>query len=175
MSARGGGVDAHELAGFITCGVAVVASSVGCATVNAMADAIGDRVYFPFDFEVLPTWIQGELVWKHTQPAGGQMIWQIAGCDAGQTNPYCDGPPAMPSPALTFVDTETIDEHADNIMEDGIQYNIFGGPHDACSGVGYGCGVTLNQKFDIYIHHFYNFAPPEGWRFFYDGPPVIPQ
>lgn len=173
-------VEEIQLAGFITCGVAVVVSSVGCATVNLMADAIGDRVYFPFEFTSLPTWIQGELVWTHTQPAGGQMIWQIAGCATpGDTNPYCDGPPAMPSPALTFVDTERINEHADSIMDDGIQYNIFGGPHATCTAdtpyTPYGCGVTINQKFDIFLHHFYNFVPPEGWRFTNDGSPQLPR
>ena len=169
-------VEEYALQAFITCGVAVVASSVGCATVNVMADAIGDRVYFPFRFDVLPMWVQGELVWQQTQAAGGQAIWQIAGCPTGDPNPYCDAPPAMASPALAFVTDEKLAEHADSILDPdgGIQYNIFGGPHPACSGVGYGCGLTVNQAFDVYIHHFFNFKPEEGWRFTTNGSPKLP-
>lgn len=165
----------HQLRAFITCGVATVVSSVGCNTFPAIGqDILGDRVYFPFEFTVLPMWAQGELVWEQTQAAGGQAIWQLYGCDG-----YCHGPPAMASPALTFADEELLKEYEDSILEGGLQYNIFGGPHPLCTYdspyTPYGCGLTINQAFDVFVHHFYNFKPLEGWRFTNDGSPKIPQ
>src|SRR5688572_6819746 len=86
-------VEVLTFTAFITCGVAVVVSSVGCNTYPPLGEALGDSVYFPVEFTAMPMWTQGELVWDQTQAAGGQAIWQIAGCGY-----YCAGPPAMPSP-----------------------------------------------------------------------------
>jgi hypothetical protein len=33
----------------------------------------------------------------------------------------------------------------------------------------------LQQRTDAYIHNFYNFVPPAGWRFTVDGDPVVPD
>jgi len=58
----------------------------------------------------------------------------------------------------------------------GIAYRFFGGPHPLCKVDGtFGCGLTVQQRADAYMHHFYNFVPPEGWRFTVDGDPEVPQ
>jgi hypothetical protein len=42
-------------------------------------------------------------------------------------------------------------------------------------GATFGCGLTVQQRADAYIHSFYNFVPADGWRFTKDGPPQVPQ
>lgn len=162
-------VDKQE--GFMTCGVAVVASSVGCDT--STADTFGDRVYFLENFTILPTWTQGELVWEQTQVAGGGFIWQIA---RPGTNDYYSGGETGGSPLLASIDTATLEKNKDNILKEGVEYRVFGGPNENCAVPGtYGCGLTLDQKFTAYMHSFFNFMPPEGWRFTVDGDPVPPS
>jgi Carboxypeptidase regulatory-like domain len=163
--------EALSTEGYMTCGVAVVASSVGCDT--STAEQFGDDVYFLFEFTILPTWTQGELVWQQTQAAGGEFIWQIA--EPG-TNDYYSGGETTTSPALAFIPTDVLEDNREKILEKGVEYRVFGGPHPACTVPGtYGCGVTLNQRMTVYVHSFYNFLPPEGWRFTNDGDPVPPQ
>ena len=172
-------VEVYSFTAFMTCGFSVIATSVGCDTFEETASAFGDRIYFPIQFTSLPTWIQGELVWQHTQAAGGMAIWQLAGCADTNTDAagshYCDGPPSQESPALTFVGTDLILENENSMLSDGVQFNLFGGPMKECNVVFYGCGVTLNQRYEVYAHVFYNWVPAEGWRFTADGEPQLPQ
>jgi hypothetical protein len=171
--------EAYSFDAFITCGFAVVATSVGCDTFDQSADALGDHVYFPLHFTTVPRWVQGELVWTQTQAAGGMAIWQLEGCADTETDTagshYCDGPPSQESPALTKVGPDLIDKNAKSMLADGVQFNLFGGPHPACNQAFYGCGVTLQQRFQVFAHAFYNFVPADGWRFTSDGDPVLPQ
>jgi hypothetical protein len=159
--------------GFMTCGFAVFVTSAGCDT--STAELFGDKVYFPFEFDTLPQWTQGELIWEHTQAAGGAFIWQIA---KPGTNDYYSAGETTTSPALAFIDTETLEDNREDILDTGVEYRIFGGPHPTCTVdtpyTPYGCGATLNQRVSIYIHSFYNFVPLPEWRFSADGDPIVP-
>jgi hypothetical protein len=160
--------------GFMTCGVAIVASSVGCDT--STSKELGDRVYFPWNFTVLPNWTQGELVWEQTQAGGGEFIWQIA---KQGTNNYYSAGQTTTSPALASINGTVLEKNREEILKTGIEYRVFGGPHPACTTPdpvphNYGCGLTLNQRLHVYLHSFYNFVPLEGWRFTKDGDPVVP-
>lgn len=42
-------------------------------------------------------------------------------------------------------------------------------------GCPWGVGASYEQKFQLFTHVFYGFAPPEGWQFSRDGTPPIPQ
>lgn len=173
--------EAYSYDAFITCGAAIVATSVGCNTFPDVGEALGDRVYFRFEFTSLPMWTQGELVWEQTQPAGGAMIWEIVDPNyPGAPQPHTGYRETGPSPALAYINTTVLKDSEEWAVGDagegnGVQYRIFAGPHPTCTGVGFGCGITLNQKMTGYIHHFYNFAPTEGWRFYYDGDPKVPE
>lgn len=37
----------------------------------------------------------------------------------------------------------------------------------------WGVGLQLDQEFTVYTHVFYNYLPPEDWRFLSD--PSVPQ
>lgn len=163
---------------FITCGAAIVATSVGCDTSPDVGKALGDQVYFQFNFTTLPMLTQGELVWEQTQPAGGEMIWEIADPDAPPPQPHVGYRETGTSPALAYINRTDLEANQDWIMKDGVLYRIFGGPHPLCTdplGATFGCGITFQQRLDAYIHNFYNFLPPDGWRFTRDGNPVVPQ
>jgi hypothetical protein len=41
-------------------------------------------------------------------------------------------------------------------------------------GCPWGVGASYEQRFELFTHVFYGFAPPEGWRFSTDGLPPIP-
>lgn len=81
-----------------------------------------------------------------------------------------------------YLDTDTINGYAEWILDKGIDYRFFGGPHELCpAGVPeqtvnrFGCGLTIDQDTDAYIHHFYNFVPDEGRRFSVDGEHPLPD
>lgn len=171
-------VEPFSSSAFITCGAAVILTSVGCNTFPDVGEAIGDRVYFRFEFATLPWWTQGELVWDQTQPAGGGMIWEIVDPNyPGSPQPHTGYRETAASPALAYINTTLLEENRDWVLGEGngVLYRIFAGPHPTCTGVGFGCGVTLQQKMEMYVHNFYNFAPPDGWRFTVDGDPVVPS
>lgn len=162
-------VEALTFKGHLSCGAAIVLTSVGCTTFGPVANEIGDQSIFPVSFATKPEHFQAELVWKNTQLLAGRFIWEIT--PGGNT--HIGYRETEHSPALAYLDTETIDGNEDGIMDDGgINLRFFGGPHDLCNpGVGFGCGVTLDQSAEVYAHAFYNTQPAEGWRFTSDGAP----
>ncbi|HUR26400.1 MAG TPA: carboxypeptidase-like regulatory domain-containing protein [Candidatus Thermoplasmatota archaeon] len=181
--------------GFLSLGVSIGITSVGTTINPTLAEALDDTSIWTVQFAEVPTWAQGELVWTHNQAAGGMLIWEMV---RGGSNDFHGYRETEISPALAYWNTTTLQEQADNVTGDGIAYRFFGGPHpllapgegvipprDQCPTVdtvvlgprnpcAFGYGLTIQQRADAYIHHFYNFAPPEGWRFTVDGDPVIP-
>ena len=165
--------------GFLACGAAVFYTSVGCTTFDFLSQQTESTSIWSVDFTTLPRWMQGEMVWEDTQPASGQMIWQIVKSNDPDTPQLHIGyMETTPSPALAYVPTEVIDEYADWILDRGVDYRFFAGPHELCpQHVGdpavnrFGCGAVVEQDADIYIHHFYNTMPVPGWRFTSDGAP----
>lgn len=175
------------LAGYLTCGAAVFATSVGCTTFGPVADAVGDQSIFSVDYTQAPQWVQGELVWEATQPAAGAFIWEIVRSEEPQTpQPHIGYRETRESPALAYLNGTVTAEHAEWIVEKGLDFRFFGGPHELCripaeppagSPVGwrFGCGLTLEQEAEVFVHNFYNFSPAEGWRFTVDGAHPLPS
>ncbi|MEK6975085.1 MAG: carboxypeptidase-like regulatory domain-containing protein [Candidatus Thermoplasmatota archaeon] len=168
-------VESHALAGYLSFGAAIFATSIGTTINDDLADTMGDRSIWTLTFTQLPMWAQGELVWDQTQPAGGEFIWEMT----DTSNTHYGYRETTTSPALAYWNTTVLIDHNETTLDpdDGIAYRFFGGPHPLCKdpfGATFGCGVTVQQKADAYIHNFFNFAPPEGWRFTVDGAPVVP-
>jgi hypothetical protein len=180
--------------GFMQAGVSIGITSVGTTTFQG---TIGnDTTIWNSKFTQLPMWAQGELVWEQNQPGGGMMIWEMV---VGGTNDHKGYRETAVSPALAYWNTSVIQEEAANVTSSGIDYRFFGGPHPLLAPGGgvippasqcptvdtvvegkrnpctFGYGLTTEQRATAYIHQFYNFAPPEGWRFTKDGDPVVPQ
>lgn len=178
-------VEALAFDGFLTFGAAVFATSIGTTVFGPLADALSDTSIWAVNFTEEPDWVQGELVWDQTQPAGGQFIWEMT---RGCSNTSYGYRETTASPALAYWNTTVIRENnATNVdegddydlLQDGLCYRFFGGPHPLCRTEPYantfGCGLTVQQKASAYAHHFYNFAPFEGWRFTKDGSPTTPD
>lgn len=166
-------VDALSYSGFLSFGVAVIATSIGTTVFGPLGEALGDRSIWVVKYDALPMWAQGELVWTHTQPAGGELIWEMT----DTSNTPAGYRETTASPALAYWNTTVIEDHNETTLdpERGIAYRFFGGPHPLCKPIFFGCGVTLQQRADAYIHNFYNFVPNEGWRFTSDGDHPVPD
>ncbi len=192
-------VEEYSFTGYLECGFAVFATSVGCTTFGAVADATGSTSIWNVKFPgVLPNWTQGELIWDQTQQAGGDLIWEIV---AGGTNAHCGYRETTVSPALAYVNNSILHSadkvcygtgnvaEVGNFLQNGVDFRFFGGPHPLCvppnphlpppspyeDPTHFGCGVTLEQKTQAIIHNFYNFVPKEGWRFTKDGRHPVPK
>ncbi len=190
-------IEALQFNGFLSLGVAIGITSVGTTINPSLSEALDDTSIWTVEFAEVPTWAQGELVWSHNQAAGGMLIWEMV---RGGSNDFHGYRETEVSPALAYWNTTTLQEQAGNVTGDGIAYRFFGGPHpllapgkgvipprEQCPTVdtgpvlgarnpcAFGYGLTIQQRADAYIHHFYNFAPPEGWRFTVDGEPVVPS
>ncbi len=176
-------VDALVFKGHLTCGAAVVYTSVGCTTFGFIADQVGDSAIWAVEYSQVPHHVQGELVWKDTQTLSGNFIWQIVQHNyPGSPQPHIGYMETTDSPALAYVPYDVTQEYADWILEEGLDYRFFAGPHELCPrGVPdpsvnrFGCGVTIEQDAEAFIHQFYNFSPAEGWRFTSDGEHPIPS
>lgn len=174
-------IDEITFQGFLACGAAVFYTSVGCTTFGTLAGLTDSEAIWSLDFDVLPGWAQGELVWTDTQPLSGRFIWQIVPSEyPGSPQPHIGHMETERSPALAYLNQSTIEEHGQWMLDKGVDYRFFAGPHELCpggtpAGVNrFGCGVTLEQEAEVFIHHFYNFAPAPGWRFTSDGPHAVP-
>ncbi len=159
--------------GYLTCGAAVFATSVGCTTFPIVAEQIGDQSIFYHSFANEPNHVQSELVWESTQAAAGMLIWEIT--PGGNT--HIGYRETTYSPALAYLNNATIEANRDNIMDEGgIAFRYFGGPHELCTGIyGFGCGLTIDQPTTIYTHLFYNVPFSEGWRYTTNGDHPVPS
>jgi hypothetical protein len=169
-------VEALTFNGFLSFGAAVFATSVGTTVSPVTAQTLGDASIWTVKYTVLPEWAQGELVWDQNQPAGGELIWEMT----DTSNTHYGYRETTVSPALAYWNTTVIEDRQESTLDPdrGIAYRFFGGPHPLCTdplGATFGCGLTVQQRADAYVHSFYNFVPPEGWRFTKDGAPVVPS
>ncbi|HUR26401.1 MAG TPA: carboxypeptidase-like regulatory domain-containing protein [Candidatus Thermoplasmatota archaeon] len=173
-------LETYAFNGFLSFGAAIFLTSIGTTITSITADTLGDTSIWTIKFAELPEWAQGELVWEQTQPLGGEFIWEMT----DTTNTHYGYRETTGSPALAYWNTTVFeDEDIQNSTLDpdrGIAYRFFGGPHPLCKTSPplpntFGCGLTVQQRADVYIHNFYNFVPTEGWRFTMDGEPEVPQ
>ena len=179
-------VEALQFNGFLSFGAAVFATSIGTTIYGPVSEALSDTSIWTITFTELPMWAQGELLFEANQPAGGGFIWEMT----DTSNTHKGHRETGPSPLLAYWNATVLIENNETTLdpERGIAYRFFGGPHPMCrlpdpdfppplprNPWPFGCGLTVQQRADAYIHHFYNFVPPEGWRFSVDGDPVVPQ
>ena len=175
-------VEVLQFSGFLSFGAAVFATSIGTTIYGPVSEALSDQSIWTVTFTELPMWAQSELVFEANQPAGGGFIWEMT----DTSNTHYGYRETGPSPLLAYWNTTVLEDHNETTLdpEQGIAYRFFGGPHPSCQIPEippapylwpFGCGLTIQQRADAYIHHFYNFAPAEGWRFTVDGDPEVPE
>lgn len=155
--------------GFIECSARTPAVGI------ALCQGIGnDDVVHDIELASgIPTFAQGELVWESTQTLGDELSFNWR--KTGTNTDYIDT--EGPSPLLLAANY-TLFEKNDVGVSEPLRTVIFTGHNPATEppgGILWGVGVQLQQKFTLYLHVFYNFVPPEGWRFTVDGDPVPPS
>jgi hypothetical protein len=137
-----------------------------------------------------PTYYQSEMTWESTQAAGtGLVTIQLAcdegSCDETDTNRLCNV--RGHSPLVCRVDLNAssdggsegggghgIDESGLGTTLGGYTVAMFANCFECVPGTAVGLGVVLEQKFEVYNHLFYGYAPPADWSFLADGAPPAP-
>jgi hypothetical protein len=167
---------------YAACGAPNLVSITACGATGAcLGNLTDDNALVLQAFSAAPDWVQLEAVWTPTTEAG-----RIMRLNPGATSPeeIANGfhvrpfnASVGPSPLLSVVDTQTL--NSSGIGVDSLLYARFvAGPSigDCSPPACLGAGVAANQGFTIFIHAFFNYRPPEGWRFTNgEGVPLPPM
>ncbi len=139
------------------------------------------------DQDIAATWIQAEMVWKSTQPAGDAMMFTMedSASDGGHIGDDAQGE----SPLVIVADHERMTNDETNPYKGYIMHRVFnmehpmttppvpvcGIPNPIHGGTmcAKGVGATIQQSFTIYTHVFSNAVPKDGWQFSVDGEPEL--
>ena len=180
--------------GFIACSASTPAYRVAaCGALNIVTDLLGqdplteDEFIAGFEIGAYPDFVQAEMVWRSTQPAGDylQLTAEVSptdGADIGSVNGQ--------SPLVLKADNATITAagmHTSKYM----QQRVFNMEHEATTPpvpvcdipnpvhggtmCAKGLGLTLDQKFQVFTHVFHKFVPEESWLFIESGSPQVPD
>lgn len=116
-------------------------------------------------FDIVPTWFQAEMVWRSTQALGDRMDLTFISFEEGAATGQAFARAIGPSPLANGVSRDQMVE-ANIGGENRLALAIFTATNDPVPA-----GVTVDQPYDLFLHRFYGFAPPEGWQFSQDGLP----
>lgn len=180
--------------GFLQCGLRGGTGGVAaCRIADSVAPVLDDRSTYQVDVENGPLWVQGEMVWRASQPLSDQLGFYFTQFDADGNGRFMGIYPLNmgKSPLLLAIDSDGVG-HCFSCVETPfnmsawarLQVTAMAGEMDAttppttvCSPTGQPCltgyGVVLNQQFEVFLHFFYRTVPPEGWRFTNDGEPPL--
>jgi hypothetical protein len=137
--------------GFLQCGFTVVVLGFNACGL------IDDRFINNFDMSALPTFVQGEMVWKSTQTLSPDL--NLGFYEGGVTNwNSVEGP----SPQVTNTTGEEILDHRGN-ESTVLPMRVFP-PYTLP------VGMTLEQQFTVFVTMTYGFTPRAGWLFIEEGP-----
>ncbi len=129
-----------------------------------------------------PDFIQSEMVWESTQPAGDAMMFTLEAdvSDGGEIGDDAQGV----SPLVIKADALQINEsrYAGSLIQRVFNFEypgtappvpVCGIPNPIHGGTmcAKGVGATIQQPFTIYTHVFFRTAPSDSWQFSNDGAP----
>jgi hypothetical protein len=156
--------------GFIECSTRVGTGPTGQGSVglNACNDVGNQDVNFPVDIAGTPSMIQAEAIWKSTQTFGSGLSFVVGpkNCDDIKWA-RADGPSSL----VIALGEDALASEEDFEKDGGLCYRMFSYVSGESQET---LGAVTSQRFDVYFHVFYNFLPPEGWKFSVDGDPVVP-
>jgi len=150
--------------GFMTCSWFIgTLFATGCLVADYVED--GSR-----DFQMIhgtPSWLQSELDWEHTQPAGENLCmrhYASSGIGGDTLGDVCG-----PTPLTFQVDGDQAEQTGlgnTRGLERVVWVDFWLAPNTV--------GVAIDQDFTVYTHHFHNFVPDPDWRFLDDGAYAVP-
>ncbi len=172
-------------AGFVECSTTLLAV---CALPNDPGEPIiytgnvtNDEFIGYFEVDGPPQWVQSEMFWSSTQAISDRMwLWHSYADETGDfsgsfPDPHVTGPSPL---LLTHNESQAAEVALGNPNQ--LVLRVFSGDIegtsapdaiDNCYGVpGVACfangpGFAIQQEFTIFTHLFYNYLPPDGWRF----------
>jgi hypothetical protein len=156
--------------GFISCSIGTPATIHDCNTIDEQ------KAQLFFDIQGLPTWIQTELQWESTQPAG-DWLYVIQGvCTCEGNRPSFDNrfneTPEATSVYIARATPEFLASHDAGGANGQLMIDVSAsGPEPQTTN---GSGIALNQDFVGYATMFYNFDPDPTWSFVADGEYPVP-
>jgi hypothetical protein len=174
----------YKVEGIIECGTSAIALCGGVHDVVVIACIeSGGAVCLPqptndaysafLAIDGTPDYVQTEMVWETTQALGDSMSYALRYADKETYDGgmYEGGFDSFegPSPLLGHVSGEDAAE-AELGNRTGLVFSIFSG-----GAQGTPLGVTVEQSYTFFIHAFYGYEPPEGWRFTDAGTVPPPQ
>jgi hypothetical protein len=167
-------VSARVFEGFIECTTSFL---VLCGIANLLTgeNLTNDRYTWTWYFEPNATLMQAEMAWESTQSLSPTMYFEMepsGDCDDGFFN-RTEGP----SPIYATLNATQIEEGPLS-LDCGIYFSLFSGHNEPLPRqpvTGWGIGATVQQRFTLYAHTFYDFLPAAGWRFSVDGTPDVPD
>ncbi len=161
---------AYQFRGFMKCSLSYI------ALCGVSPESTGDKFLATFELNGAPTWLNMESVWDGTQPTGDQMNLNMGRTPAGPATTCCTA--QGPSPLLVQANETVILESGIGVEGDLIgrmfSWEMEGTGIDDHTGqcvyvvlttYCQGPGVALEQEFELFVHAFYHYAPPEDWRF----------
>lgn len=183
-------VQAHKLDGFIQCTGNPVAlcslpnnyrpTACGVHAVLCYDNVTEDNTRWHLAMLGNTSFLQGELVWKASSSFSNEMAWkaeQSRGCDGvGGDNhvtygrsPLLAAPPIVRELRIPGGDPCTV------VVQVSAGGAVSGGCVPGLPLLNTVCpGVAFQQQFSAFLHFFYGYLPPEGWRFSSDGEAAPP-
>lgn len=108
------------------------------------------------EIDTPPSLVQSEMVWDSTQALGSGLRLMYTDPHRGGADNYAID--AGPSPLMVRADNGTL--MFKHLEDEGLLIRVFPGEAE-----GTGFGVTLAQDFSVFTSLYYNYAPPDDWRF----------
>lgn len=171
-------VTPFQFTGFMKCSLSYI------ALCGVAPDETGDSFLAEFELAAPPTWINMEAVWEGTQPTGDQMNLNVGATPAGPGTTFATN--QGPSPLLAQANATTLAEHSvgagENLVGRMFAWEMEGTGIDDHTGMCVpvvlttycqGPGAAIDQEFELFVHAFFHYAPPEDWRFTED--PEVPR
>lgn len=167
-------VSARTFEGFIECTTSFI---VLCGLPNLLTGTnyTNDRFTWTWYYEPNGTVIQAEMAWESTQSLSPNLYFEMEALDAGCEDTAFFNRTEGPSPVFATINATQIEETLDE--DCGVYFSLFSGhnpPLPRQPVTGWGIGATVQQRFTMFSHAFYDFLPPVGWRFSVDGAPEVP-
>lgn len=162
-----------RLNGYISCSIGLPVTFVDCNTIEEQMSRLH------FGIEGTPGWIQTEILWQNSQPAGDflYVIQGLCSCE-GDIPPVggarFDETAEARSLHVARADPEFLKTHevgSDAAKELVIDVSASGPEPDTTNG----SGVAISQKFEVFATFFYNLEPDPEWTFVEDGDYPVPD
>lgn len=157
--------------GFIECSAGVQADGVGhvfwsLCSEEPMSEYNNDKFDDIVELAGTPDLVQSDLLWTSNQQLGTQLSISYSKSSGGVApEDYASATGENP---LTVSAEHALLKDKGIGTETDLWIRIFAWANN-------GPGAVIGQDFQVITHAFYNFTPPEGWKFHEDGAPVVPS